>query len=75
MVELLTNTNYYDETLISCLECHYLYRPNPDEDHYMCLRTLEKILHELDDSVNCIEFVLLKAYWKPIYITELKNYI
>ena len=56
------------ETQVNCLECQYLYRPNPDEDSFLCLRSLKLITHELDAPVVCGGFDELTVYWNPRYI-------
>ena len=75
MGEVLKFDKNNEEPQISCLECQYLHRPNPSEDVYLCLRTLESIVHEIDDDVKCLEFELIRAYWKPVYINILRNYV
>ena len=60
---------------VSCIECRYLFMPNPDEDHYLCLRTLERIIHELDDVIVCGGYEKIPVVWKPCFIKELYSYM
>ena len=53
MRELLKFDDNNEEPEINCLECQYLHRPNPGEDIYLCLRTLENIIHEIDEYILC----------------------
>lgn len=58
------------EVLGSCLECQHLHRPNPVEDHFVCLRSLVKVVHELDEPQGCGGFEELKALWVPLRTVE-----
>lgn len=60
---------------VSCIECRYLFMPNSDEDQYLCLRTLERIIHELDDMIACGGFEEILEVWKPSFIEELCSYL
>ena len=75
MRELLKFDDNNEEPEINCLECQYLHRPNPGEDSYLCLRTLENIIHEIDEYILCLKFELIRSYWKPVHINDLKNYV
>ena len=61
------------ETKATCLECQYLHKPNPSEDIYLCLCSLENIQHELDFPIICYDYEDLKQLWNPIYIDEALN--
>lgn len=50
----------------SCLECQHLFRPNPVEDRFICLRSLEVVGHELDLPVECDGFEELLLCWVPV---------
>lgn len=63
------------ETQVNCLECQYLYRPNPDEDIFMCLRSLQMVTHELDEPFVCGGFEELKVHWNPWYVESSGIYI
>lgn len=65
---------FYYETEATCLECQYLHRPNPSEDSYLCLCSLEAIQHELDFPVICYNYEDMKQSWNPIYIAENLSY-
>ena len=65
---------FFYETRATCLECQYLHRPNPSEDVYLCLRSLENIQHELDTPVICYDYEDMKQNWTPIYISEVGHY-
>lgn len=54
----------------SCIECQHLHRPNPVEDRFMCLRSLETVHHELDEPRGCGGFEELKAFWVPLKTVE-----
>ncbi len=54
----------------SCLECQHLFRPNPVEDHFLCLRTLKEVKHELDMPVECDGFEELLLHWTPVYVVN-----
>ena len=71
----ISDDQIFIEALVNCLECQYLHRPNPNEDQYLCLRNLEKIIHEIDMQVPCFEFEGIIGYWKPVYLEEYKNYV
>ena len=58
----------------NCLECQFLNRPNPDEDTFICLKTLKTITHELDDPVGCEGFEEITNYWMPIYLEAYGTY-
>ena len=64
----------FNETKSTCLECQYLHRPNPSEDVYLCLRSLETVQHELDTPVLCFKYENMRSYWTPIYISEVGHY-
>ena len=63
------------ETKVNCLECQFLYRPNPVEDNFVCLRNLKRITNELDETIMCEGFYELKVYWSPNYIEQNGNYV
>lgn len=63
------------EDKANCLDCQYLHRPNPVEDKFLCLRSLEQITHELDEAILCAGFEDLKIYWAPLFIEETKSYL
>ena len=44
------------ETSVCCLECQYLHRPNPVEESFLCLRSLEMVTRELDEPFGCNGF-------------------
>jgi hypothetical protein len=71
----ISDNDIFIEAPVNCLECHYLHRPNPNEDQYLCLRALEKIFHEIDMHMTCIEYEVIRALWKPVYVEEYQNYI
>jgi hypothetical protein len=75
MSVIISNGDIFFETQVNCLECQYLHRPNPDEDHYLCLRTLEEIFHELDEYMTCFGYAVIETHWKPILVEECQNYI
>ena len=58
----------------SCLECHYLSQPNPDEALYICLRSLESLLHEIEEEIECIGFEEIHGLWIPAYVESLEMY-
>jgi hypothetical protein len=62
------------ELRATCLECQYLHRPNPSEDVYICLCTLETIQHELDFPVICYNYEEIETSWKLVYIAESLNF-
>jgi hypothetical protein len=66
MLELVTGVN--------CIECQHLHMPNPVEDNYICLKTLEKLVHELDELIQCQGFEEIQATWIPKYVKECRSY-
>ena len=63
------------ETVVNCLECQYMHRPNPEEDVFICLRSLELIAHEIDDPIQCGGYEDLKLYWSPMFVEETRSYV
>ncbi len=63
------------ETKVNCLECQFLYKPNPVEESFVCLRSLKRITNELDEPIKCEGFDELKVYWSPRYIERVGNYV
>ncbi len=61
-------------TMVNCLECQFLHKPNPVEESFVCLRNLKRITNELDDPIMCEGFDELKIYWSPKYIEQTGNY-
>lgn len=72
-VEVKGRVLVYDTT-VCCLECQYLHRPNPDEDSFLCLRSLEAVTHELDEPAGCNGFEEIMAYWVPRFVERLGVY-
>ncbi len=70
MESVVPRGDFVYETKVMCLECQQLHRPNPSEDVYLCLWSLENIQHELDFPVICYDYEDMKPSWKPIYIAE-----
>lgn len=58
-----------------CLECQFLYQPNPGEDVFVCLRTLDRIMHEIDGEIECCGFEEMWSMWVPEFIAELDCYV
>jgi len=52
---------------ISCLECQFLHQPNPEEDELVCLKTLQRVAHEIDCEFECDGFQYISPYWVPVY--------
>ncbi len=59
---------------VNCIECQHLHLPNPVEDNYICLRTMEKLVHELDESIQCRGFEEIQALWNPKYVEKYQSY-
>ena len=74
MESVVPRSGFYYETKATCLECQQLHRPNPSEDVYLCLCSLENIQHELDFPVICYEYEDMKPFWTPIFIAESLSY-
>ena len=74
MESVVPRNPFFYETKATCLECQYLHRPNPSEDVYLCLCSLENIQHELDFPVICYDYEDIKQSWMPIYLAETQNY-
>ena len=61
-------------TRVNCVECQYIHMPNPGEEIFLCLRTMEKIVHEIDESIQCRGFEEIQINWAPKYVEQLGNY-
>ena len=62
------------EARVNCLECQYLHKPNPAEDSFMCLKSLQRITHELDEPFTCKGFDDLQVNWVPLYVERTGAY-
>ena len=62
------------EPAVCCLECQHLHRPNPVEESFLCLRSLENVTRELDESNGCEGFEEIKAFWSPRFVERLGVY-
>ncbi len=74
MESVVPRGEFFYETKATCLDCQQLYRPNPSEDVYLCLCSLETIQHELDFPVICYDYEDMRQHWKPIFIAESLGY-
>ena len=73
-VEVQGNVLVY-ETTVCCLECQYLHRPNPAEESFLCLKSLEKVSRELDEPAGCNGFDELKSFWAPRFVESLGVFV
>jgi hypothetical protein len=65
----------YIKAKVNCLECQFLHRPNPDEDVFICLRSLKTVTHELDEPIFCEGFDELRVHWVPSYDNRVGTYV
>ena len=61
-------------TRVNCVECQYLHMPNPVEENFLCLKTMEKVVHELDESIQCQGFIEIQTNWPPKYVEACRSY-
>ena len=65
----------FTEARVNCLDCQFLNRPNPTEDIFMCLKTLNNVKHELDEQIRCDGFEVIKMNWELNYIENYGNFM
>jgi len=63
------------EDWVYCIDCHFLFQPNPEEDIFICLRSLEIIDHGVEEIIKCCGYQEVRNYWKPVFVASLNTYV